>query len=154
MKKITIGKWNLEVDVEKTKKFYQTYPQITEGCNCLYCKNFVVAVAHLPQPVMDFFEQLGIDPTKEGEVSGYCENDDGTHLYGVFYHIVGRLISGPDCWVKTGTETSHLNTNNLINISGFSFGFTNGINLLPDGFPKPSLQLEFEGNVPWILDKE
>ncbi|MNF10012.1 hypothetical protein D3C80_2108270 [compost metagenome] len=64
------------------------------------------------------------------------------------------LISGPDCWVKTSEEISHLEANNLIEISGFTFGFTNGISLLPDGFPEPSLQLEFQGNIPWAVDEK
>jgi hypothetical protein len=154
MKIMNIGDWILEVDVERTKDFYQAYHQITEGCDCLFCKNFVTAVELLPKPVLDLFRSLGIDPTKEGEVSEYCENEDGTHLYGGFYHIVGQLISGPECWVKTSEEGSHLATINLIEISGFTFGFTYGISLLPDGFPEPALQLEFQGSIPWMLDEK
>jgi hypothetical protein len=43
---------------------------------------------------MNIFKLLGIDPRKEGEVYEYLENEDGTHLYGGFYHIVGRIIDG------------------------------------------------------------
>lgn len=74
-------------------------------------------------------------------------------IYGGFFHIVGQLISGPDCWVKASEEVSHLATNNLIEISGFRFGFTYGVSILPDGFPEPTLQLEFEGNIPWMLEE-
>lgn len=151
MKQITIGDWKLEVDVEKTKDFYQSYHQITEGCECLYCKNFVNAIEIMPKPVLDFFQSLGIDPTKEGEVSEYYEKEEGMHLYGGFFHIVGELISGPDCWVATSEEVSHLATNKMIEINDFKFGFTHGISSLPEGFPKPTLQLEFEGIIPWVL---
>lgn len=128
MKQIKIKEWVLEIDVERTRKFYQDYHQITDDCECLYCKNFVAAVEKLPVEVIEFFDRLGIDPSKEGEVSEYCENADGTHLYGCFYHIVGRLISGPDCWRKSDEEIGHL-TDNLMEISGFTFGFTYGISL-------------------------
>ncbi|MNO09005.1 hypothetical protein D3C81_2319480 [compost metagenome] len=64
---------------------------------------------------------------------------------------MGELISGPDCWVETSEEISHLDTNNMIEINGFKFGFTHGVISLPDGFPKPTLQLEFEGAIPWVL---
>ncbi|AIQ16791.1 MULTISPECIES: hypothetical protein [unclassified Paenibacillus] len=151
MKQMKIGDWNLEVDVEKTKDFYQAYHQITERCDCIFCKNFVSAIELIPKPVLDFFRSLGIDPTKEGEVSEYCEIKDGMHLYGGFFHIVGELISGPDCWIETSEEVSHLATNNMIEINGFKFGFTNGVSSLPDGFPNPTLQLEFEGIIPWTL---
>lgn len=150
MKKIRIKEWVLEVDVERTRGCYQAYQQITESCDCLFCKNFVSAIGHLPPDVLEFFDSLGGDPSKEGEVSEYCENADGTHLYGCFYHIVERLISGPDCWVTTGEETSHLEAN-LLEISGFTFGFTYGISLLPDEFPEPAVQLEVQGNIPWVI---
>lgn len=84
MERMKIGDWILEVDVERTRDFYQEYHQITEGCYCLFCKNFVTAVELIPKPVLDFFQSLGIDPTKEGEVSEYCENKDGTHLWRFF----------------------------------------------------------------------
>lgn len=80
MRQINIGDWVLEIDFEGTKAFYHTYHQITEDCACIFCKNYVAAVELLPQTVLDFFRSLGIDPTKEGEVSEYCENEDGTHL--------------------------------------------------------------------------
>jgi hypothetical protein len=140
--------------MSKEQRIFKAYHQITRGCDCLYCKNFVVAVERLPQPVLDFFYGLGIDPTKEGEVSQYCENDDGTHLYGGVYHVVGQLISGTECWIKTDEETSQLDMNNLIEISGFTFGFTYGLSLLPDGFPEPAIQLEFQGNIPWVIDEK
>lgn len=151
MRQIKIMNWILEVDVERTREFYQGYHQITHGCDCLFCKNFVAAVEQLPHEVLEFFHSLGIDPTKEGEVSEFCENADGTHLYSCFYHIVGQLISGPDCWTKTDEEISHL-TGNFLEISGFTFGFTYCISLLPDDFPRPAVQLEVQGNVPWVLE--
>lgn len=154
MKQMKIGNWIVEIDVEGTKAFYHAYHQITKGCDCIYCKNYVIATELLPKTVIDFFRSLGIDPTKEGEVSEYCENEDGSHLYGGFYHVMGQIISGPDCWIKTGEEISHLETNNLVEISGFKFGFTYGLSLLPDRFPKPALQLEFEGNIPWVLEEK
>ncbi|WP_284640785.1 hypothetical protein [Paenibacillus silviterrae] len=153
MKQIIISDWILEVDVKATREYYQCHPKITDGCDCIYCKNFVAAVELMPQDVASFFESLGIDPTKEGEVSEYCENTDGTHLYGGFYHVVGNIINGPDCWVNTDSEVNHLSSN-LLEISGFSFGFTYTISLLPADFPKPAIQLEFQGNVPWILEEK
>ncbi|WP_422659958.1 hypothetical protein ACK8P5_05410 [Paenibacillus sp. EC2-1] len=145
---------NTKIDVEGTKAFYHAYHQITQGCDCIYCKNYVIATELLPNAVKVFYQSLGIDPTKEGEVSEYCKNEDGSHLYGGFYHVKGRIISGPDCWIKTSEKVSHLETNNLVEISGIKFGFTHGVSLLLDGFPNPAVQLEFEGNIPWVLEEK
>ncbi len=38
LKQITIGNWLLEIDMEKTRDFYE---KGIEVCNCLYCNNFV-----------------------------------------------------------------------------------------------------------------
>lgn len=150
MERKRIGDWIVEIDVERTRRFYEGYHRITEGCDCLYCKNYAEAAVRFPRPVLEFFQSLGIDPAKEGEISEYCENEDGTHLYGGFYHIVGRLVSGPDCWVKASEDLRHLD-GNMVEICGFTFGFTYGLSLLPDEFPEPAVQLEFQGNVPWVL---
>lgn len=113
----------------------------------------------MPKDVLSFIASFGIDLRKEGEVSEYCENGDGTHLYGGFFHIVGRLISGPDVWVKTDEEGTQEGTHsyldsNLYELSGFSFGFTYGISLVPEGFPEPVLQIEFQGNIPWVISEK
>lgn len=153
MEQRRIGDWIVEIDVERTRRFYQEYHRITGGCDCLYCRNYVEAADKLPRPVLEFFQSLGIDPIKEGEVSEFCKNEDGTHLYGGFYHIVGRLISGPDCWAKAGEDLSHLG-GNLLEVGGFTFGFTYAISLLPEHFPEPAVQLEFQGAIPWVLNEK
>ncbi len=155
MKKIKLNNWFLEFDYEKTKEFYGSYHLITDGCDCLNCKNFVQAINYLPTDVLSFITSFGIDPRKEGEISEYCENGDGTHLYGGFFHIVGRLISGPDVWVKTDEESTHSSLDsNLYELSDFSFGFTYGLSLVPEGFPEPVLQIEFQGNIPWVISEK
>lgn len=107
----------------------------------------------MPKSVMQIFDTFGIDPRKEGEVSQYYEDDDGLHLYGGFYHIVGRLVEGPDCWVKSEDNLEQL-TNELYEIDGFTFGFTYGLSLLPENFPMPALQLEFQGKLPWVISEK
>ncbi|MFE7060803.1 hypothetical protein ACFVAD_01460 [Sutcliffiella sp. NPDC057660] len=59
------------------------------------------ACGHLPPEVKELFRTLGIDPRKEGEISQIMDNEDGTHFYGAFYHIVGKIIDGPELWVPT-----------------------------------------------------
>src|SRR4051812_711144 len=111
MDQIKVGSWVIEIDVSRTKKIYDRYHLITEGCDCGFCANYVLACDKFPLEIKNLFNLLGIDPRKEGEVSEYMENKDGSHLYGAFYHIVGRIIDGPKLWVPTkkGSEVSSPN---------------------------------------------
>ena len=35
---------------------------------------------------------------------------------------------------------------------GFSVGFKNSCDLLPDDFPRPCFQMEFNHQMPWVLE--
>lgn len=143
MERIKLGPWVIDVDVSRTKRFYEEFHFITEDCSCSYCANYILACEKFPPEIKNLFDSLGINPCKEREVSEFMENDDGTHLYHSFYHIVGRVIEGPKLDEK---ETS------TYNLTGFEIGFTENIDLVPEKFPRPTLQIEFEMNIPWVLD--
>jgi len=145
-----IGSWIIEVDTKKTKDFYEQYHLITEGCECNYCANYVLACDQLPEEIKILFNSLGIDPRKEGEVSEYMKNEDGTHLYGVFYHVVGRIIKGPQLWVPN-MESSEVFSPNFEKYFDVEIGFSDEISLVPEGFPTPIIQFEVQMNVPWVL---
>lgn len=152
MKRITLGAWTVEVDIERTKEFYDKYHFITEDCECVYCANYVKACDKFPQDIKDLFSSLGIDPRKEGEISHYIENTDGTHLYGAFYHVVGRVIEGPELWMPT-QEDSEVSSPNFVEVNKIVLGFTEDLVMVPEGFPLPSIQFEIEVNIPWFLNK-
>ncbi|MGE8037646.1 hypothetical protein [Lysinibacillus sp. NPDC093692] len=150
MKQITIGSWTIEVDVNKTKEFYRKHHLITEGCDCDFCANFVLACDKFPPAIKELFNLLGIDPRKEGEVSEYMENKDGTHLYGAFYHIVGRIIEGPKLWMPT-EEGSEVSSPTFEKYYGVELGFCEGLSLFFEGLPIPTIQFEIQMNIPWLL---
>ncbi|MDR7239148.1 hypothetical protein [Neobacillus drentensis] len=147
MEQIKVGSRVIEIDVKRTKEFYKNYQLITEDCGCDYCSNYLLACDTFPKDIMNIFNLLGIDPRKEGEVYECLENEDGTHLYGGFYHIVGRIIDGPDLWIPTeeGEEFSSLGHNEI------ETEFNKDLALVPDDFPRPVIQFEFQMNVPWLL---
>ncbi|SHG82642.1 hypothetical protein [Ornithinibacillus halophilus] len=142
MKQIKMGSWTVEVDVEKTIAFYETYYLITEDCNCDYCVNYVRACDSFPREVMELFSMFGIDPRKEGEVFELSETEDGLHIYNGFYHFVGRIIESPD-----DDQLENFRPDTSIEIS-----FDEQIDLLPESFPSPVVQLIFQLNIPWLLD--
>lgn len=147
MEKRTIGCWTLAVDTVQTASFYEQHHQITEDCACIHCANYVNACLQFPPGTAQFFASLGIDSHKEGELMYLTKQDDGSHLYSGFYHLVGQLLEGPDCWQLT-TLDGHVSVAELMRV-----GFTENLALVPAHFPRPVLQLEVELAIPWVLEQ-
>lgn len=58
------GEYKIDVDVEKTKQFYNRAKTVSEECQCDGCLNFERAVDELSQNIRDFFSALGVDMKK------------------------------------------------------------------------------------------
>jgi hypothetical protein len=152
IEQVKVLDWVLEIDTEATRAFYAKLGPIwPKDCTCLYCQNYVASCDLLPTEVLELFRTLGIDPIKEAEVYEMGENADGLHFYGGFYHIVGRIVEGRDSWVTVGPNQVHTELSPLV--ESFKFGFTEHVALVPKGFPEPVLQVEFLGNIPWVLEE-
>lgn len=143
MKIIPLKDWILKIDSEKTKEYYDSIT-VEEGCSCDYCRNYIKNCERFTKKVMDFYKMLGIDPQKEGEFMEF-ETDTDDHLYMGFYHLVGEIVKRPD------SEVSKWNDLNIIKIDNLKFTFTDKLDLVPDKFPRPVIQLEFEVVLPWLL---
>ena len=137
------GDWSFAVDREATVRAYAKGLDDTYRCDCAYCRNFRLArMQVLPAAFVAFLDELGVDPLMEAEVYELGRNDDGHHMYGGWYHFVGRLETTGDF---AQVEFSP-------NFSAF---------LLRSHAPRiPSLegaevvQLEFTCEaVPWVLDE-
>jgi len=147
IKQILITDWHLEVDYSKTKEYY-TNQNVNEDCECLSCENYRLNCRFLSSELMEFYESLGVDPSKEGEFMEFGQNDEGNIVYMGFYHVVGRIIQGPD-YVDDKWEKL-----NLLKIDNYEFAFSSKeIRCIRDDFPKPVIQLEFTTSHPWIIDK-
>jgi hypothetical protein len=148
MKEIRIKDWLLKVNVEQTARIYAQLPTFTESCGCLYCRNYTEVATHFSMELHSFFQSLGIDPTKcSGEIMEFCRLENGMHLYGGWYHLVGEIMDGPDCMVPPGNWGKI----NLIKIDTFEMGFTNKLQLVSSHFPESVVQLEFQAEIPWVL---
>lgn len=136
MKKINQGPWLLNVDIERTRQFYEQFYLITDSCACDSCIHYVEQCATFSEDTKAFFSMLAIDPSKEGEVFVIMENEDGTETYSAFYHIVGEIVDGPSSeadWVVH---------------KDFTFHFTTKLDLVPEDFPTPIIQVQLEMNLP------
>lgn len=142
LQQIRIGKSLVEVDLAKTREFYS---KDIEVCNCLYCKNYIEASKVLATSVSEIFNKLGVLPTKPAELSDFPAEEAGARLYIGDYHLVGRVLEGELC------TSSNFNELNTFKVENFTFGFSEDLAYVPEGFPTPVLQLNFVANIPWIL---
>ena len=95
--------------------------------------------------------ELGVPKDRESEIDHLAEIEPGRHEYGGWFHFIGRIASGPDCFVgdaSGGTiQREEISTH-------FSVGFTKSRGLVPPSFPSGSVgQIEFGARVPWVLDE-
>lgn len=148
----------LDVDVERTRKFYARDNRWQ--CDCRDCRNYDKAILAAPEAVVTFLRSLGIDPRKPAEVfnvTGMPEAD-GTIWYNGWYHVCGTLVECPE----TVTETVSENGSRSLSYR-WELGYrpdpdypfvllpTKEINLLPEGFPTPAVELELDTHLPWVL---
>ena len=145
MKQLRVKKWLLEIDVVKTREFYH---KDIELCDCLSCENYMEATKHINTQVLEIFTMLGITPSKPSRLSEYGEMEDGLRLYIGRYHIVGKLVEGEYCTDSEWDET------NTARIQNFTFGFNKELMFAPNELRGPVLQVDFEANIPWVLNEK
>ncbi len=135
----------LEIDAEKTKRFYSRAQALTRSCGCPGCRNFAEAAAGFPAAVLDFLETLGIDAAKPAEVYAYGAAAGGRAVYyGGFYHLCAAVHTG-----NTRADTFHTIA------PGFRVYFTEALSLPEADLPAPALQMEIDFSaVPWVLNEE
>ncbi|MCX7883932.1 MAG: hypothetical protein N2448_02750 [Caloramator sp.] len=73
------------------------------------------------------------------------QTDADEHLYMGFYHLVGEIIKRPN------KEADKWDDSNIIKIGNVKFTFNDELDLVPQDFPKPVIQLEFEVLLPWLM---
>ena len=96
-----------------------------------------------------------IDMKKAREVYVNCTNADGSVLYGGFYHICGKIISGKSTWVPANPNHAYFDENKTLAITKeFRVFFEDRCSLLNDSFPLPAIQLEIISDIPWVLDEQ
>ncbi len=135
--KLQVLEWEIEFDKDVTA---QAYTRLSVGCDCAYCRNFLAICRNLPRDYVEFLNQLGIDPTKPAEIVEYNENHDGTYHYGWWFHVVGRLTKENESIVKFNSEIDIV--------------IRNRRDVAPKDFPRPSIQIEFFSNLPWVLEEQ
>jgi hypothetical protein len=147
MKQLIFGRWRLCCDREATRRAYDCIKiGGPEACGCCYCRNFAADRSQIyPAEVRALFDGLGIDFTKESEVYEMGRLESGLRQYGGWFHCVGRIEAEGEEIEKFDLEGG---------TGPFSFYFHDKPNLVPACFQgSPLLQLEFNAQVPWVLQE-
>lgn len=147
------GQYEVDIDVERTRLFYDKARLVSSGCACSGCRNFEKAVNNLPSEVADAFEQMGIDMRKVCECYTIVY-EDGKVLYGGFFHVCGRMLRGESAWEKKTDSHNAWNDDAAFALTDdFRISFQKELCLLETDFPLPALQIEFLAWIPWSLDE-
>ena len=149
---VQLGIYKLDVDVDRTHRFYLEADGI--DCDCDGCQNFTQAAASFPQVVQDFFRQFGVDLNKPAEIYGIYAPSDDSVFYGGFYHICGSILKGTEPWIPLEDNRFQLDEQYQIELDEEHIVFfTNDVQLLEDNFPTPVFQIEIHFTLPWLLNK-
>jgi len=145
--------WQLDVDRRATVRAYRGIPPwggIADSDSPV-CLNFRLAYLQMPAGFLAALDSLGINPTQPAEVYDVGPVEGGERPYGGWYHVVGKLLGGTDTLRPEGPGRWHMVYREIA--PGFSVGVTARLPALPPGFPSPALQVEFWGQLPWLVEE-
>jgi hypothetical protein len=153
MEKFNFGRWEIESDTEATRRAYaEILKGSPEECSCEPCVNFIAARTQIySSEIVAMFGELRIPTDREAQIYHMCQLPSGFHLYGGWFHFVGRILSGADAakQIRENVWQPDLESSN----GRFKFGFTSRVQQVRKAFEGlPLVQLEFSAEVPWLLD--
>lgn len=172
MKIVTIGKWKIAVDIEKTKAFYANFESENSQANrnfAEYCKNLTIEEK-------DFFNSFGIDPINCNIDSFGVDKKKWLPSVG-HYFVCGEYLEVPKGYViansqeeldRINAEHSQLSEeealsmfcenqedSSTINIGVFQFYMMDPEHELPDNQPDNYICIGFSAEkMPWLLDEK
>lgn len=141
------GLYRVDVDMERTRRWYETEPTASQCCDCDGCVNFDRAADLFPESIKSFFAALGADAKKPIEVYVNYTNKDGTLWYGGWYHLCGTLLS-------EGEELWQVIEGKPFGSRGFQIFFRGRADCVQENCPRPVVQMELNADIPWVLEKE
>ncbi|MBZ5496408.1 MAG: hypothetical protein LAP85_08395 [Acidobacteriia bacterium] len=145
MDELTFRGWTVKFDFDATRSEYSKAPiGAAEQCGCLECQNFIAARnlgLVYPDEIIRLFHTLGIDVARECELYSIGKVATGRHEYGGWFDVVGRIIRDEN---QSTEITADFELIPVVRPGPFTPS---------QGFPEPSFRLEFQVNVPWVLNR-
>ncbi len=153
MKIIKFKNWELTADKKLTKSTYEKVEKgSADSCICNECKNYSNYRKNVfPEEIKNLFLEIGIDYRKESEVTRYCKQKDGLHFYGGWFHFKGDFI-GKNCEIPLGESGFTFDLTKIAENFSIGFRFSNALSFFED--KNNLVQIEFETQIPWTIDKE
>lgn len=142
--------WTISVNRPLTQSLYDDLPEwgaIAE-CDSDLCLNFRGAFPEMSSRLKGALISLGADPQKPAEVYDVETLDDGSVIYGGWYHVVGEMLTGMDAMQPTNDHRWRLSLREIED--DVRVGVTRQHDA-ESGFPAPCLQVEFWVRLPWVL---
>lgn len=145
--------WEFEVDKALT---VSTYLNVQDGaaslCPCNDCKNYEANRRNVfPEEIRQLFNDLGIDPDKEVEITSFEALSEGLCRVGGWFHFKGKIIAGNRCREILPTGGFAMNLTEVTDV--FSIGFSEGNDLAFFSDKSGLIQVEFMTHIPWVIDK-
>lgn len=143
------GKVTADIDADATRLFYKSGNYIND-CSCAGCCNFRAYAAGFDEKIKSVLSAFGIDdPNFIAEIIPFDTSAQeyekrGGLVYGGFYHAVG----------KTGGEKFKFEETAAKLTDNFEIFLSPDISLLPEGFPRPAVQIEIFAHIPWVIPEE
>lgn len=100
MKEIFINDWIVQYDPDKTSQIYKKIERGYSGyCSCQICKHYSqYRNKYIPEDLGYLIEELGIDITKEAEVSFSGDKTIFQGYFTIFFHFIGSVKTHPNGW--------------------------------------------------------
>jgi hypothetical protein len=151
---LSIARWTIEHDPEATRA---CYAQVSEESQCARCQTdqnyLALRETDMPRVFWELLDALGIAFSKPAELQYPEPSAAQTLHYGLWYHVVGSIVSGSDCW-KPSSANGWTSYDGEEIAPGVSMGFSSNLALVDDAFAnEPIVQLDFQLETPWVLDK-
>lgn len=136
MIKIQKDEYIFEVDVEKTKSYYETHSL----CECDGCENYYAQIKGKLPKLEAFFAEFGIDISKPDEIFS-VESDNEIIYINVDYTVSGKVV-------RMGEYEIDIQDDMFISL------------VITEGFASPNEQTSdyftisvYNIALPWVLDK-
>ncbi len=155
MKTVQCDEWLIEVDIDKTKQYYNTYKQKNNQAN----RNFAEYCKSLTAEEKSFFDAFGINPTC-CEIEHIGADKKGNFPCGGYYLVCGKYLKYPPEEFTTIEELAENNfTDNRADprvcIGIFEFDFQcedYEINDIPEDMPQNFICIRFWcEDMKWLL---
>ncbi len=159
MEQRQFGEWVLEVDLDATRAYYESF-KVDEKSQCW--RNYAKHCENLLPEEQVFFDSLGIIPSRCSVTTVGLDRDGSYPTFGAYF-ITGRFISKPEEILWTVEELAAHGfeddrPDNRLYIGRYTFEFQDPdspFSSIPDDAPEGAVCFEFSAeNIPWLLDEK